>query len=317
MRNRIAAAAVLIAAVTAGVVGPVHADDTPPDDQLEQRVGSNEEIITDEPVEIDHGHLDMGPRLVQGHWELLLRDDSQSPAVWRDPDDVVIRVRDEAKLPAPSGQKYEFLGLDDGSEVYVVPQVQNPAVVWIGWNTQDPAVVKELQRGANLTLTGFSGPGTLSLFLQDGAFGDPLPMWDSTNPEPQDVWMETNTHVHANWVFSQPGVYVAQVKVQGTTIAQQDRSATAHLRFAVGNAVGVDDVRAAATLEVNPSTPSVAPGTGGEPNPERFVLAPEMVGIAILAGIVVFAGIVTFAASRRSRNLRRQALRTTGREPQP
>ncbi|MDD7385327.1 MAG: choice-of-anchor M domain-containing protein [Actinomycetaceae bacterium] len=214
-------------------------------DGLAQSVDESERVVRGQRVTISAGHLDMGPKLVNGSWELLIRDDSAQPAVWRDTKDVIIRVSDKAKMPAPSGEKYSFLPSRAGQDVYVVPQVQAAGVVWIGWNTQDPAIVKTLDRGANLRLTGVRGSGDMALFLQDGAFGDPLPMWDSRTRKPQDVWMEANTHVHANWVFTQPGAYTAAIQVVGKDKNHQEHDAHATLRFAVGDSVTDDAVRQA------------------------------------------------------------------------
>ena len=56
-----------------------------------------------------------------------------------------------------------------------------------------------------MTLTGVQGPGSLIVYLQSGDFAEPEVLWDSAEPNPQPVWVDVNTHTHANWVFSKPG----------------------------------------------------------------------------------------------------------------
>jgi hypothetical protein len=42
------------------------------------------------------------------------------------------------------------------------------------------------------------------MFIENG-FDSPMPLYNSTKSGEQLVHMEANTHVHANWVFSDPG----------------------------------------------------------------------------------------------------------------
>ena len=96
------------------------------------------------------------------------------------------------------------MGAPAGSKVYVIPQTETKGVIWPGWNTQDPQLVSKLNRGVNLTLEQVSGPGTFSLYLENGNFSAPQVLWSSTKSEPQKLWVEKNTHTHANWVFTAP-----------------------------------------------------------------------------------------------------------------
>lgn len=285
-----------------------------PDPNLTQTVTADEKVVTGQKVTIDAGHVDMGPKVVNGEWKLMLRDDTATPKVWRDPSDVVLRVKDAALLDAPTGQGYEFLGTKAGTKVHVIPQTQNQNVVWLGWNTQDPAVVKELQRGANLRLLGTSGPGALVMFLQDGAFGGARPLVDSRKPAGQDIWADVNTHVHANWVFTSPGAYAVSLQVRGTTNDNKPRHAQSTLRFAVGDSTTDDAARTAAAPTVDPAltamTGNESQGAASKAPQEQAAkkdegtMLPVVVGSAV-AGLLVIGGVV--AATKRSRRLRDEA----------
>lgn len=57
-------------------------------------------------VVIDDGHVDMGPQLDGSDLTILLKDDTVSPAVWRNLSDVVLQVKDNAKITVPDGAEF-------------------------------------------------------------------------------------------------------------------------------------------------------------------------------------------------------------------
>lgn len=202
------------------------------DPALEQNVAANEPT-SQTPAVIEAGHVDLGPRLIGGKLTVSLRDDSAASPVWRDPNKTVLRVRDGALIQVPQGEDYKFLA--DSKRVYVLPQTQKTQLVWLGWNTQDPAVTKLIQGGVNMRIEQVKGPGHSWLILQEGTFGKPKVLADSA-ASAQDIWVDTNTHVHANWIFSKPGIYLVKVSFKATGVDGKTYQATTTLRFAVGDA---------------------------------------------------------------------------------
>ena len=245
--------ALLVSAFLVIVGAPSSFADPSPDPDLAQSVAAHEEW-SNEASEIAVGHVDLGPRLIDGQWRAGLRHDAESGAVWRDPNQTVLRVSDTAVMTAPDSADYPFLADVAGKPVYVVPQTQNPGVVWLGWNTQDPAVTATIDRGLTMRVGPVSGPGRAWLFLQSGTFGKPLLLADS-GAAPGDVWIDSGTHVHANWAFSAPGTYTATVTFLGTTTAGEAVSASTTLRFAVGDAASASEALAMAA-------PAAAPADG-------------------------------------------------------
>ncbi|EJF35333.1 putative membrane protein [Schaalia georgiae F0490] len=257
-RGAIASLAVGIIALALGTAPALAADDP----ALDQTVGADEEASTESAV-IDTGHVDIGPRMVDGQWSVALRDDSGAHPVWRDPDRTVLRVSDAALMAAPTGSDYAFMGAQAGEQYYVVPQTQNPNVVWLGWNTQDPGVVSAIDRGATMRIGSVSGPGRTWMFLQDGTFGKPRLLVDGQSGQAQDVWVDASTHVHANWVFTAPGVYTAALTFSARTTDGREVSASTTLRFAVGSQTSADEAFAAAPAGTAEAGAAGSAGGGG------------------------------------------------------
>ena len=292
--------------------------DPSPDPDLAQSVAAHEEW-SNEASEISVGHVDLGPRLIDGQWRAGLRHDAESGAVWRDPNQTVLRVNDAAIMTAPDSAAYPFLADVAGKPVYVVPQTQNPGVVWLGWNTQDPAVTATIDRGLTMRVGPVSGPGRAWLFLQSGTFGKPLLLADS-GAAPGDVWIDSGTHVHANWAFSAPGTYTATVTFLGTTTAGEAVSASTTLRFAVGDAASASEALAmaapaaadATSAGASASSSGAAPAASGAAAPASSSSAsgaasgglPDWAFLAIIAVAAVsllVIGALVVARSRRSR----------------
>lgn len=287
------------------------------DPNLAQSVSSDEAQASGQHV-IERGHIDVGPRIVNGEWTVMARDDSGEAPVWRDPNEVVLRVKDASKLPAPTDSAYAFMEGKEGQEWYIIPQTENHEVVWLGWNTQDPEVTRRVERGATMSIGPVEGPGRSWMFLQDGTFGEPRLLVDGQKKEPQDVWVDVNTHVHANWVFTEPGVYTAALRFSAKTTDGQDLSASTTLRFAVGDATSADEAFTAAKLSAPPANAGDAqPGTNDDatkgtsdandteraPSPQGTI--PWVLIAVVLAGVVIGVGttmvIVRSRASARER----------------
>ena len=305
--------AVIVSAFLVIVGAPSSVADPSPDPDLAQSVAAHEEW-SNEASEISVGHVDLGPRLIDGQWRAGLRHDAETGAVWRDPNQTVLRVNDAAIMTAPDSADYPFLADVAGKPVYVVPQTQNPGVVWLGWNTQDPAVTATIDRGLTMRVGPVSGPGRAWLFLQSGTFGKPLLLADS-GAAPGDVWIDSGTHVHANWAFSAPGAYTATVTFSGTTTAGEAVSATTTLRFAVGDSASASEALAKAAPAEAPSASASQGAAPGAPAPQAsgneaasldasqgglpdwaFLV---IVAVALLSVLVV--GALVVARARRSR----------------
>lgn len=309
------------ALVTLAVVGALLAGpgavalpaDTQDDPSLQQTVEGDEASVEGREVVTD-GHVDVGPRFLGGTWTLQARDDRSVPPVWRFPDETVFHVVDESVLEAPDNPDYDFLGVEAGAPLYVVPQVQNQAVVWLGWNTQDPEVTQRIDRGATLRLDGVEGPGSFFLFLQEGVTGPPNVLWSSGGAYPQDLWMDVNTHVHANWVFTEPGVYTLDVTMLADLADGTHVEDPGVLRFAVGTETDPQTAFPAATEEPQQEETSAAgaeaphdatdtetPSPSASTDEESTSTANVALWVSLAALVLVVAVVTSVLLGRRAR----------------
>jgi surface-anchored protein len=146
---------------------------------------------------------------------------------------VKIVAKSGAKTTVPADPAYSFLGAA-GSPVWILPEVQDPALLWPGLATE------ELEPGvfANDTVTvrfeWIYGPDGFSIFGTD-PFGAPIVLVDSENGLPDKVNLPVGSHTHANWAFEAAGNYAMVVRVSGVLAAtgQKITSAPALYRFKV------------------------------------------------------------------------------------
>lgn len=341
-RSRALPALALGASLILAPLGAAHAETTPATTESastqpsDSNLSRGERALTqtlsaEQPVasgrtEISAGHVDMGPRFNNGKFELMLHDDHGETPVWRSLDEVIYRGSDQAILEVPNDPRYSFVGAPAGSKVYVIPQTETKGVIWPGWNTQDPQLVSKLNRGVNLTLEQVSGPGTFSLYLENGNFSAPQVLWSSTKSEPQKLWVEKNTHTHANWVFTAPGEYLLKVTASAELSDGSTVSDTRYLKFAVGDSASADALYAmeaqargssgsasatfqAAGTQASGTQASGSSSAAAASDQSGFRAEFTISWSPIVAGIVVVVGVGAFIVSRRRRSsAQREAL---------
>lgn len=301
--TRTATIAALLVAGTTLLPAPAAAAAEPGDEQLVQTIDPDQSQGTGRVV-VDRGHVDFGPTLNTGEWIVQIHDDTGTPKYWRNPEDVVMKVNDTGKLTVPDDPAYAFLQQAPGTEVWVVPQTRNADVVWTGWNTQEPTVLESLNLGTTLRVHGVDGPGDVSVYLQSGNFGDPQPLWSTFDAFPQETWIEVNTHTHANWVFSEPGVYLVEIEFEADLIDGRTVSARDTLRYAVGDGTDPEPAFAAAFAGQAPP-PSDEPEP--EPSAELSDEADDALGtvtglvLAAVAAALIAAIVVAVLATRRAK----------------
>jgi putative ABC transporter-associated repeat protein len=251
-------------------------------------------------VVVADGHVDMGPRFVDGRWTIQIRDDRADPVVWRALDDVVLHAPGRTRVTVPADPAYAFLG-KPGSQVYVLPQVQRAGIVWPGWNTQDTEVATNVVREVTWTLDAVRGPGPFTLFLNSD-FGKPAPVFDSRKPFPQQTGIDVNTHVHGNWTFGAPGSYLLGVTMSARLTDGRTVTDRGWLRLHAGDS----DPSAAFAVKPPDAGQDTGKDTGTTAGPEPAATRDEAANWPLLAAGGGLALLVVLAlaviARRRTRS---------------
>ncbi len=60
--------------------------------------------------------------------------------------------------------------------------------------------------------------------IREHLAADLFGVFQPSHTTPGDVWIDSGTHVHANWAFSAPGTYTATVTFLGTTTRKETQA---------------------------------------------------------------------------------------------
>ena len=154
----------------------------------------------------DRGHIDAFNVTANGSdLTLDLQEDVTGSHVRRQPESVELIVG-EAAYTEETVNVAEI-----ATAGYLLPQTQRSDLLWPGWDTQG---VREGGFGrVDLEFLEVSGPGDVYLF-QTGSFGSFQSVLDGGQAKLGSgarIVQEEPSHVHANWLFTQPGVYTMRV----------------------------------------------------------------------------------------------------------
>ena len=261
-----------------GAQNPGAEQQEPPKNNEQQ--GSDEQAgraVCEDKVLLNRGHVDILGKRTQDGLDIALKDDTRLAAdksVERSLEDVAFVIRDNAKRKRPeqlSDEKYDFIGAKD-SEFYYLPQVQDKAILWPGYNTEAIRVQDEFDGPVSLNLVPRETPENSSwgVFIDKGSFGgDHEILADSTK---QDYSIESHysAHTHVHWAFSHPGIYTFDASYSGKTKDGQDLKSDSHeLVVTVGEEALETCKTAPAPKPDKPSQPSKPnqPSQPGQPHP--------------------------------------------------
>jgi len=220
------------------------------------------------PVALTTGHADMGVGIEDGEFEPHIHDDTND--VEYEPDEVVLYALPESQTVVPSNPAYGFLG-SPGDPVWILPQVYNPDVLWLGYATEeiDPGVV--VGNVVQWRLLDVDGPGDFHLYTT-GVFGDPNILFDSPDGFSDDVIsVPVPTHAHANWAFGAAGTYTLTVQYDAVLAATSTpiSSGPVEYTFVVGSYPPVGECVASGP-SVSVGDVSITEGDSGRARVARF-----------------------------------------------
>lgn len=169
--------------------------------------------LVEPPTLINVGHVDaVDVELEDGELGILVHDEVAD--VEYDPATVVLQAAPGTETTVPADPAYSFLGAP-GAPVWILPQVQDPALLWLGWGAEEIEPGALIGDEVNWRLTDVDGPGTMAIYTVDG-FGAPTVIFDSNDGLPDATTIAAGGDVHANWGFSAEGRYTITVEVDGT-----------------------------------------------------------------------------------------------------
>ena len=214
---------------------PAPGEPAPGDDGGDDGNEGSDGAILDTPVTINNGHVDLRAMEVDGKLSVALGDDSRQHAkesVLRTINSTTLEVTKLAKVKREGNvladESYDVLG-PKGSELYVLPQGQQPGRVWPGFSSEALDRVK-YPEGATMTLTPVSAPEGGQWFAYTENLGAINRMYASSE-KASDVPLPPGTHMHTAWAFTKPGTYTIDV----TARAKQSSDGEQGARSAASN----------------------------------------------------------------------------------
>lgn len=199
---------------------------------------------TNAKVVLAHGHVDVfHVGLTGGKLDLKLKEDVTGSGVIHEPQDVDLQVKDSALVDIPR----QFPG---APRAYVLPMTQNQDLLWPGWDTRSTG------KPVDLVVDSVQGPGKVHLFTTDISGTAVSQLTSGGTALPGTISVPSPTHVHANWVFTKPGVYTMTVHAASGVM----RSASKTYTWRVGG----DATAAPSSASAEPSgsdSPSEEPST--------------------------------------------------------
>ncbi|MDT0346202.1 choice-of-anchor M domain-containing protein [Streptomyces litchfieldiae] len=196
----------------------------------EEQVTTEVPVGPDHSVVLDHGHIDAFSVAAEGgELTLQLAEDVTGSRVTHDPEDVLLHVTPQALTEdIPDG----YPGSPSG---YLLPLTQDPELLWPGWDTQGTA--GSGYTDVSIEITDVTGPGTVHLYTTT-TFGGAAPLLVEGDYElPGTLREETPAHTHAQWTFTEAGLYTLTVNAVATDpdTGESISSGPKEYDFAVGD----------------------------------------------------------------------------------
>ncbi|MBM7052019.1 choice-of-anchor M domain-containing protein [Rothia sp. ZJ1223] len=240
--------------------------------------------LVTEPRVISNGHIDLFNVTARGSMlELAVKDDTGSGISYRTPESVKVKIDKSAltELPASRAQQLASKGYfisENGTSQRTLP--------FMGWDTS--AVAPEYS-AIDFKFLEVTGPGRILLFQTSLFSGLTSPFTHGGYEMMSGSVIHQNlpSHVHTNWLFTEPGVYTVKVRAQGTPVGGGPAitSNTGIYTFEVGSEV------TSATASEDPEGTSMEVPLPGTSSPSVIKPAPaqptESAGVKVAPPAVV------------------------------
>lgn len=167
---------------------------------------------------LTNGHTDVGIVYEDEGWNLHIGQHEADPPAEYAPQEAVLQVGLAARTTVPTNPAFAFLGAA-GAPVYILPQAQNPALVFLGFGTEELPSGLFTNDQVKVSLRAVRGPGQFSVYDVD-AFGTPNVIMNSGDgiSAADSVILQAGGHRHVNWAFTSPGTYQVDLEAAGTLV---------------------------------------------------------------------------------------------------
>lgn len=156
------------------------------------------------------GHTDIGVNFEDDAWDLHIHDEEND--IEYEPDEAMLYVGRDAMLKRSgdaADSAYDFLGVPAGDSLFVLPQTENPNLLFLGVGAEELADGVLAGNTATLRLASVSGPGQFSIWQSGLTPTTPqLIMATSDGIDAADAYeVEAGSHAHMNFAFTKKGFY--------------------------------------------------------------------------------------------------------------
>lgn len=168
---------------------------------------------------LTEGHTDVGVVYELGGWNLHIGQHEATPPMEYAPNEAILGVDIVgARSTVPANPQFSFLGTP-GSSVWVLPQVQDPALLFLGFGTEELESGVFVNDEVTLSLQGVTAAGQFSVY-EVGMFGSPTLFMNSGDgiTAADSIVLAAGGHRHVNWTFSTPGTYEVNFEAAGTLV---------------------------------------------------------------------------------------------------
>lgn len=164
-------------------------------------------------------HADIGIGYEDGMWDLHIHDEDND--VELEADETLIYIGSAGKTVRWAGSQWDFLGNNAGDDLWILPQTQNPQLVFLGIAGEeiDPGVFEG--NVVHLFLSAVRGPGEFSVYSSDPGGNPTVRMASSDGITGDDfIPIPVGGHAHFNFALTAQGVYEIDLFAQGTINGQ-------------------------------------------------------------------------------------------------
>lgn len=160
--------------------------------------------------EITKGHIDFGPKVVDNKLGFYVNEDDQHNV----PEDVALRIHDARRVTVADSlaKTLSFTGMvKTGSTIYHLPLQQDHDAVWPGWDT---IKVGQDYRDAAIEVRPKSAPTDGKWWAgHTASLNTPARTLADSNGTHTIKGVEDGPfHVHAHWIFTEPGRYEMEMR---------------------------------------------------------------------------------------------------------